>query len=338
MLVTTPTEQMFEAMIKATRGDDVFGEDHSTNDLEAFVAHLTGHKAALFMTSGTMSNQIAIRSHLSQPPHSILCDSRSHIYAFEAGGIAYHSQAQVTPLNPINKMHLTFGEVSSNIICTDDIHYAPTRVISLENTLNGLILPLNEIKNISELARKKGIKMHLDGARIWNASAETGIKLSVYGEYFDSMTLCCSKGIGAPIGSVLVGNEEFIKKARHLRKLFGGGWRQSGLLASAAKFAIESNFPHKQKESHILARRLATGLHGYGILITQPVHTNMVFIDTTAVNVTIDTLTEHLASRGIRICGDNQSNTARLVTHYQITPRAVEEFLQVVGEVVKKTI
>ncbi|CAG8569206.1 11892_t:CDS:2, partial [Acaulospora colombiana] len=264
-----------------------------------------------------------------------LCDNRSHIYAFEAGGIAYHSQAQVIPLSPINKIHLTFDEVSSNIISTDDIHYAPTRVISLENTLNGLIMPLSEIRNISGLARKKGIKMHLDGARIWNASAETGIELSAYGQFFDSMTLCCSKGIGAPIGSVLVGNEEFINKARHLRKLFGGGWRQSGLLASAAKLAIELNYPHKQKESHVLARKLATGLGEHGILISQPVHTNMVFIDTTVINITIDTLAKHLASHGVRISGDGK-NTARLVVHYQITPQAIEKFLGIVGEVVKK--
>lgn len=159
-----------------------------------------------------------------QPPHSILCDYRSHIYAYEAGGIAYHSQAQVVPIKPNNKIHLTFGEISSNIISTDNVHYAPTRVISLENTLNGSIFPFSEIKNISELARKKGIKIHLDGARIWNVSAETGIALSSYGEYFDSISLCFSKSLGAPIGSILVGNEEFIKKARHFRKLFGGGY------------------------------------------------------------------------------------------------------------------
>ncbi|RHZ45359.1 hypothetical protein Glove_680g62 [Diversispora epigaea] len=333
--VTTPTEEMFEAMVKASRGDDVFEDDHSTKELEAYVAHLTGYKSALMTVSGTMANQLAIRSHLLQPPHSILCDYRSHIYTYEAGGIAYHSQAQVIPLQPKNNIHLTFGEISSNIILSDDVHFAPTRVISLENTLNGLILPLSEIKNISDVARKKGIKMHLDGARIWNASAETEIALNSYGEYFDSMSLCFSKSLGAPIGSALVGNEKFIKKARHLRKLFGGGWRQSGLLAAAAKLAIESNFPQKLKETHELARKLSEGLSKHGIIITDPVHTNMVFIDTAAVNITIKKLAESLALHGIRIF-DNDGTITRLVVHYQITPQAIAKFVQVAGEIVKK--
>ncbi|CAG8436412.1 3831_t:CDS:2 [Diversispora eburnea] len=326
--VTTPTEEMFEAMVKASR-------DHSTKELEAYVAYLTGYKSALMTVSGTMANQLAIRSHLLQPPHSIICDCRSHVYTSEAGGIAYHSQAQVIPLQPNNNIHITFDEISSNIISSDDVHYAPTRVISLENTLNGLILPLSEIKNISDTVRKKGIKMHLDGARIWNASAETGIALNSYGEYFDSMALCFSKSLGAPIGSVLVGSEEFIKKARHLRKLFGGGWRQSGPLAAAAKLAIESNFPQKLKETHELTRKFSEGLSKHGIIITDPVHTNMVFIDTAAVNITIKKLAESLALHGIRIF-DKEGTRTRLVVHYQITSQAIEKFVQI-KEILKCT-
>ncbi|CAG8574633.1 7268_t:CDS:2 [Dentiscutata heterogama] len=324
---------MFEAMIKASKGDDVYGEDESTNDLESYVAKLTGHEAALFTVSGTMANQLALLSHLSYPPYSIICDHRSHSYVYETGGISFHSRASVTPLIPINKIHITLSEIQSSIIPDTDIHYAPTRVISLENTLDGLIFPIEELYRISEFARNRGLRIHLDGARLWNASAETGIEMKQYGKLFDSMSLCFSKGLGAPIGSIIVGNMEFVKRARHLRKLFGGGWHQSGPLAAAAKFALETNYPNKLKETHILARELASGLSKLGIRIVNPVHTNMVFIDTSTTKISsTDVLAEKLEEHGIKIFGD-ASTMARLVVHYQIEKKAIERLINVVGEI-----
>ncbi|GES84098.1 threonine aldolase [Rhizophagus clarus] len=308
--VTKPTDEMFDIMRNASRGDDVFNEDESTYELETYIAELTGHDAALFAPSGTMTNQIAIRAHLSTPPHSVICDFRSHIYNYEAGGVAYHSQASVTPLIPSNKLFLTCSEIESELITTDDMHYAPTRVISLENTLH-------------------------DGARLWNACAETGLSLQEFTRNFDSISLCLSKGIGAPIGSVLVGNKEFIKTARHLRKLFGGGWRQCGSLASAAKYAIASNFPYHLKKSHLLAKKLSNELLNLGIHVTLPVHTNMIFIDTKSINITTGELANSLASHNILISGDN-STTTRLVLHYQIPPISIEKFIDVVANIIKE--
>jgi len=230
---------------------------------------------------------------------------------------------------------LTCSEIESNIIKTDDIHYAPTHVISLENTLNGLLFPLAEIQKISKLAKKENIKLHLDGARLWNACAKTGSSLQTFTKNFDSISLCLSKSIGAPIGSVLVGNKNFIKTARHLRKLFGGAWRQSGLLAAAAKFAIISNFPDNLKKSHLLTKKLSNELHNLGIQITLPVQTNMIFIDTKPINITIKELADKLALHNILIASDD-STTTRLVLHYQIPPIAIEKFIEVVSNIIKE--
>ncbi|KAJ3103817.1 Threonine aldolase [Phlyctochytrium planicorne] len=220
---------MWEAMRKAPVGDDVMEEDPTVKELEVMVSELTGKEDALFCVSGTMSNQIGIRTHLKSPPHSVLCDASSHVYNYEAGGISFHSQATVTPVRPQpGKTNLTLDAVKDNLILSDDVHYAPTKLVCLENTMNGEIMALPDIREISEYARSLGIGMHLDGARLWNASVATGISLKEYGKDFDSvrillMSLCLSKGLGAPIGSILVGDKAFIRKARHYRKLFGGG-------------------------------------------------------------------------------------------------------------------
>ncbi|CAG8434890.1 12899_t:CDS:2, partial [Ambispora gerdemannii] len=329
---TYPTDEMFDVMRIASRGDDVHNEDKTTKELETYVAELTGCEAGLFAVSSTMTNQLAIRTHLTQPPHSVLLDIRSHIYKYEVGGLASLSQALAIPVEPLNKNHLTAHEIKSNVI-SDEIHRAPTRLVCLENTLDGVIFPFSEIIQISRIAREQGIKLHLDGARLWNASAETGISLKQYGQCFDSITLCLSKGIGAPIGSILVGDQKFINKARHFRKQFGGGWRQSGLLAAAANFAIQKTYPDLLKETHILARHLAKGLQNHGILILKPVDTNMIFIDTKPTNLPITRLMRKLAEHDILI-RDSPGTTTRLVLHYQITREAVDKFLWVVGEVV----
>jgi threonine aldolase len=202
--VTRPTEAMLRAAASCPVGDDVYGEDPTVNALEQRIAQMTGHEAAVFCASGTMTNQLGLRSHLTQPPHSVLCDARAHIHLYECGGIAFHSQAATVTVRPSNGRYLTAEEIEASIV-DEDQHHAPTRVIALENTLNGMIFPLEEIKRIRQLAQAKRIALHLDGARLWNAAVATGTSLRQYGQLFDSMSLCLSKGMGCPIGSVLVG-------------------------------------------------------------------------------------------------------------------------------------
>ncbi|KAK9457589.1 pyridoxal phosphate-dependent transferase [Dipodascopsis uninucleata] len=318
--VTTPTPSMLQAMLTATHGDDVYMEDETTNKLQDRVAKMTGKEAALFVVSGTMGNQICLRTHLQQPPYTILCDYRAHVYTHEAGGLATLSQAMVIPVHPKNKVYLTAEDVASNLILGDDIHTAPTKVISLENTLGGTIMPIEEIAKICEIARKHDIKMHLDGARIWNASAETGIPLEEYGKYFDSVSLCISKGLGAPVGTVIVGEADFIKKANWFRKQVGGGIRQAGLLAAAADVAITENFPGKLKETHMVTKKLAAELESeFGITFQIPVQTNFIFLDLEAASIDSEVLVSEGKRLGITIAG------ARIAIHYQITPSSIEK-------------
>ncbi|KAG1141488.1 hypothetical protein G6F37_002535 [Rhizopus arrhizus] len=332
---TIPTEDMFDIMKLATCGDDVFQADDDCRELENYVAHLLGHEAALFCTSGTMSNQLGLRCLLFQPPHSVLCDSRSHVYKLECGGIAYHSQANVIPV-VAKGTFMTAQEVESHIN-KDTLCGAPTKVISLENTMNGTIMPLEEIRKIHDIARANDCKMHLDGARLWNASQETGIPLCEYGQYFDTVSICLSKGVGAPIGSILTGPKELIQRARHLRKLMGGGWRQAGLLARAARYCIQTVVP-TMPQTHVLTRKLGDHLKSLGIDLLLRPETNMLFIDMTNVGLTVNELAEGLKAKNIKIFTSSGA-ILRIVLHYQITLQAVEDFMQVASELVhaKKT-
>ncbi|KAL8698153.1 MAG: hypothetical protein Q9224_001977, partial [Gallowayella concinna] len=236
-VVTTPTPSMLAAIQQCTLLDDVFAEDPTTISLESYISSLTGHPAALLVTSGTMGNQLCIRTHMTQPPHSILADHRSHIYQWEAGGISSLTGAFPIQVVPANGHHLTLEDVKKHATTDDDVHHTPTTLISLENTLNGSILPLNVCRAISSFARAHNIKLHLDGARLWEAVAAHEGSLKDYCACFDSISLCFSKGLGAPVGSIIVGSETFIKRARHVRKSLGGGMRQSGIIAAPARVA-----------------------------------------------------------------------------------------------------
>lgn len=210
-------------------------------------------------------------------------------------------------------------------------------VISLENTMNGTIMPIDEIHKIHDVARANNCKMHLDGARLWNASQATGVPLSEYGQYFDTVSICLSKGAGAPIGSMLTGPKELIERARHLRKLMGGGWRQAGMLARVARHCIETIVP-TMPETHALARKLGNHLESLGIKLLLPLETNMLFIDTSKTGLTIAELAEGLKVKNIKIFS-SPGTTARIALHYQITAQAVDDFMQVASELVhaKKT-
>lgn len=276
---TTPTLAMINCASSASVGDSVYDEDFDTKELEKKVANIFGYESGLYCVSGTLSNQIAIRSHLFQPPHSVICDYRGHIYVHEAGGLATLSQAMVTPIVPRNQLYLTLEDIIAHFITDDgDIHAAPTRVVSLENTLHGLVYPIEEIKRISNWCRQNGILLHLDGARIWDASISSGIPLKEYGIYFDSISICLSKGLGAPIGSVLVGKTNFIKKANHFKKQNGGGIRQCGMLCRMASIAIDDNFS-KMKNAHIMAKEIADYAQEIGLVLEIPCETNFVFLD-----------------------------------------------------------
>ncbi|MCF6239357.1 MAG: low-specificity L-threonine aldolase, partial [Candidatus Marinimicrobia bacterium] len=263
--VTRPTAAMRKAMYAADVGDDVYGEDRVMNKLQDQVAGLLGKEAGLFIPSGTMSNQLAIRSQ-TQPGDEVICDYNAHIFNYEGGGPALLSGVQLHPLNGDHGI-LDPAEIRSAFRPTDH-HYAQTRLIALENTHNragGVVYPLIMIEAVAKLARGQGILMHLDGARLMNAVIASGIDPAAYAEPFNSVSLCLSKGLGAPVGSVLVGDADLIEQAHRFRKLFGGGMRQVGSLAAAGLYALENNI-ERLADDHQRAKELAKTCLDLGVL------------------------------------------------------------------------
>lgn len=328
---------MLSAIQNTTLMDDVFEEDTTTTEFEAHMAQLTSHRAGLFVLSGTMGNQVALRVHLTQPPHSVLCDYRAHILEYEAGGLASLSQAMVKGVVPSNGVYLTLEDVKKNVVISDNIHYCPTKVISLENTMGGTVMPLAEIKRISAFARENGIKMHLDGARIWEAVVAGAGSLPEFCKEFDSVSLCFSKGLGAPAGSIIVGDEAFIKKARWIRKSIGGGLRQVGVLTSAARVAVEETFgkgPNGEggllRNSHVTAKKIGETWTSLGGKLTLPVETNMVWIDLEDVGLTGQEFAAMAKEKGLKILPGG-----RLVVHYQISDEAVEKLGELMKDIIK---
>ncbi|RLV84629.1 Low-specificity L-threonine aldolase [Meyerozyma sp. JA9] len=324
---TTPTVSMVESLASATLGDAVYNEDSATIDLENKVAKIAGKEAGLYCVSGTLSNQIALRVNLSQPPYSVMCDYRAHVYVHEAGGMATLSQAMPQAIKPKNGVHLTLeDDILPNFIPDDgEIHSAPTKLISLENTLHGMIFPLEEIKKISAFCKENDVKLHLDGARLWNASVASGISISEYCQYFDSVSLCLSKTLGAPIGSVLVSSKKFIAKANHFRKQNGGGIRQSGLLARMASTAIDENLP-KLEKTHKMASELGKLCEENGIALAHPVHTNFVFVDLAKTKISYDILKQVSEKYNIKFA------SGRISFHYQISEASFEAVKKAVLE------
>ncbi|KAI9819609.1 MAG: hypothetical protein M1827_007059 [Pycnora praestabilis] len=319
-VVTTPTSTMLSAITACTLLDDVFQSDPTTNDLEAHLSTLTHKPAALLVLSGTMGNQIALRTHLAGPPHAVLCDHRAHILEWEAGGTASLCGALVKGVVPSNATFLTLEDVKKNAVLSDDVHACPTRVVSLENTLGGSILPLSEAQRISQWARSQDppILMHLDGARLWEAVAAGAGSLEDYCACFDSVSLCFSKGLGAPIGSILVGCTAFIKRARWIRKSIGGGLRQAGIVSAAARVAVDETFlGGKLARSHESARRIAKRWKELGGQLGMPTETNMVWFDLEGAGVGKEEFAQMGERHGLRFMG------GRLVVHYQISDEAL---------------
>lgn len=330
--VTKPTPGMLDAMMSAKVGDDVFGEDASVQELENKAARMLGFEAGLFCPSGTMTNQIAIRS-LTQPQDEVICDKRSHIYLYEGGGIASNSMVSVELLDG-DRGRIT-PEMIVKSIKPDDIHYPKTKLVALENTVNkggGCYYTMSQIKRLSETCRKHGLLMHLDGARLFNALVETGENPQEIGQYFDTVSVCLSKGLGAPVGSILLGNTEIINKAKRIRKVFGGAMRQSGYLAAAGIYALDHHIT-RLKEDHIRARQIAEVLKNHPkVNHVEPVDTNIIIFSVID-GVDIKAFLNSLEDIGVLALGFG-GNSIRMVTHLEIT----DEMINFLSDKIKKMI
>ena len=319
---------MLEAMIKADVGDDVFGEDPSVNELEALSASMFGMEAAIFCPSGTMTNQIAIKCH-TQPGEEVICDKLSHVYIYEGGGIAFNSGCQVKPLQ--GDRGRIDAEQVFEAINPDDLHKARTSLVSLENTANrggGSIYGLADIQSIKEVCLENKLKFHLDGARLFNALIATGDTPAQYGQLFDSISICISKGLGAPVGSLLIGNKELVKKARRIRKVFGGGMRQAGFLAAACTYALQNNI-ERLEEDHLRAKLIAGELLKKNFIgKIMPVETNIVIFEVLE-PYTAKTFTDLLALHNILVLPISPSQV-RMVTHLDVTDQMIEKLISVI--------
>ena len=315
--VTKPSKAMLKSMFEAEVGDDVFKEDPTINHLEHKVAELFGKEAALFCPSGTMTNQIAIKVHTRQMDE-IICDELSHIFKAEVGGYAWHSGVAVQLVAGQNGK-ITAEQVEANI--KGDFDWLPrTRMVVLENTANiggGSFYTLPEIAPITTLCKSKGLALHLDGARLYNALAETGESTEAVGAHFDSISLCLSKGLGAPVGSLLIGNQDFIKESRRVRKAMGGGMRQAGYLAAAGIFALDNNV-ERLKDDHENAQLLSAALKQCAFVNhIRPVATNIVIFDVNAPH-TATSMLQKFSDMGIKAAAFGPQ-TIRFVTHLDVT-------------------
>lgn len=324
--VTQPTDAMRQAMLHAEVGDDVYGEDPGVNALEAFGARLLGKQAALFVPSGTMSNLLAVMSHCQRGEGAILGNA-AHIYRYEAQGSAVLGSVALQPLPMQRDGTLAFDDIKA-ALAPDDAHFVQTRLICLENTHNGKVLPLSYLQEMGAFVAERGLKLHLDGARLFNAAVASETPVEEIAAPFDSISICLSKGLGAPVGSLLVGSHDFIARARRLRKMLGGGMRQAGILAQAGLFALEQHVT-RLADDHRRAKRLAEGLAALpGIeLDLSLVQSNMVFMRLREGESA--PLLAFMKDRGILFSGYGE---LRLVTHLQINDDDIEEVIDAFTE------
>lgn len=320
---------MLEAMFKAPVGDDVFGEDPTVNQLEDISSRLFGMEAALFCPSGTMTNQIAIKCH-TVPGEEVICDKMSHVYIYEGGGIAFNSGCQVKAVSG-DRGRITAEEVRE-LINPEDVHKSRTSLVSLENTANrggGSCYEFAEIQAIKEACLQNDLKLHLDGARLWNAlvaNQETSLQ---YGEVFDSISICLSKGLGTPVGSLLLGNKEFIRKARRVRKVFGGGMRQAGYLAAAGIYALENNIDRLATD-HYHAKEIAKALLKKDFTGKMlPVETNIVIFEVKGESYNAASFATYMNERDIR-CIAISPTQVRMVTHLDISEEMIRNLASVI--------
>jgi threonine aldolase len=326
--VTRPTPAMRKAMAEAEVGDDVFGEDPTVNILQEKVANILGKEGALFVPSGTMANQLSIKSH-TQPGDEVIIESSSHPYNFEGGAGAALSGVQFQCLGGVRGV-LDASQIEEAIRPVDH-HFAVTRLVCLENTHNrggGSIYPLEKMAEIYRLVKSKGLLVHLDGARLWNASVATGIKPNKYAQCADSVSVCLSKGLGAPIGSLVTGSKPFIDRVHRFRKMFGGGMRQVGIIAAAGIYALDHHL-ERLKEDHQNAKRLGVGLKEFKGVSIDPRHveTNIVIFDVGNSRMTAAQVAEAMKKEGILIHAFGKTQI-RLVTHLDVSAEDIEKALK----------
>jgi threonine aldolase len=325
--VTKPTLAMREAMAAAEVGDDVYGEDPTLNALQAEVAALFGHEAALFTPSGSMANQIAIQL-VVPPAEELLCDADAHVVTYEIGAAAAIGGVS-TRTWPARGADVDADEVAA-MIRPEGYHAVPTRAIAVEQTHNrggGGVIPLATLERLRGIADDAGLRLHCDGARIWHAHVADGVPLATYGRLFDTMSVCLSKGLGAPVGSLVISSAEKIEKAHWIRKRMGGGMRQAGILAAAGQYALRHHVA-RLADDHVRARRLADALAPFGVVDASAVRTNIVPLDLTKAVVDAPALGAAARAEGVQVSVLGP-RTARLVTHLDVDDAAVSRAIEV---------
>jgi threonine aldolase len=322
--VTRPTAGMRAAMAAAELGDDVFGDDPTVNALQERIAALLGKEAALFMPSGTQSNLAAIMSHCQRGDEYIVGQG-AHCYRYEAGGAAVLGSVQPQPLDNQADGTLALADIEG-AVKPDDAHFARSKLLCLENTWGGQVLPQAYLGEATTLARQRGLATHLDGARLFNAAVQSGVAARDIAQHFDSVSVCFSKGLGAPVGSALVGSRELVQRAYRWRKMLGGALRQSGVLAAAALYALDHHI-ERLADDHVLAQRLAAGLQRITGLQVQAPQTNMVFVGVPPAKA--PGLLDHLKTRGVLTTGLYQ---LRFVTHLDVDAQGVDRAIAAMQE------
>ncbi|ROL72211.1 threonine aldolase [Pseudomonas chlororaphis] len=315
--VTQPSAGMLDAMATAVTGDDVYGEDPTVNRLEAELARRLGFAAALFVPSGTMSNLLGLMAHCERGEEYIV-GQQAHTYKYEAGGAAVLGSIQPQPLDVQADGSLDLAQVAA-AIKPDDFHFARTRLLALENTMQGKVLPLSYLAQARAFTREHGLALHLDGARLYNAAVKLNVDAREITQHFDSVSVCLSKGLGAPVGSVLCGSPELIAKARRLRKMVGGGMRQAGILAAAGLYALDHQV-QRLADDHANAQVLAEGLRDAGYQV-EPVQTNMVYVQ---MGDRAEAIKAFAAERGIKL---SAASRLRLVTHMDVSRGQIEQVI-----------
>jgi threonine aldolase len=327
--VTKPTPAMLDAMMQAKVGDDVFGEDPTINELENLAAQMFGMEAGLFCASGTMTNQIAIKVH-TQPGDEVICDELSHIYQYEGGGIAFNSGCSVHLVKG-NRGRITADQVKTAINNVEDIHKPISKLVSLENTVNragGSCYDFSEIENIKSICVENDLQLHLDGARLFNALVSKNESAKQYGTVFNTISICLSKGLGTPVGSVLLGPAAFIKKARRVRKVFGGGMRQAGFLAAAGIYALKNNV-ERLSADHLHAQQIATALAKKDFVGTiLEVETNIVIFEIKG-RLTAEGFVFAMKEKNILMFAISPTQV-RMVLHLDITESMVQQTIDAI--------
>jgi threonine aldolase len=333
--VTQPTADMRRAMFAAAVGDDVFAEDPTVNALQEKAARLLDKEAALFVASGTMANQLSVKAH-TQPGDEVIIEAGAHAMNFEGGAGAVLSGVQFFGV-PGSRGIIDAAQVEA-AIRIDDVHFPVSRLIVIENTHNrggGSVFPLGKIQQIRELATRRGLRMHMDGARLWNACVATGTSPAAYAAPFDSVSVCLSKGLGCPVGSLVLGSKDFIKRVHRFRKMVGGGWRQAGFLAAAGIYALDHHIDRLQ-EDHRKALKLAQGLADIKNVIINPaeVETNILFFDVSRAERTAQEVAAAAKEKGV-LLHPTAKTRIRCVTHLDVSSEDIDHALEAIEAVMK---